>query len=181
MRHPMFQFLADHQTFDATEAQKLQETLAWLAATDRPVNRMDFSPGHATASGVVVCGKTGRVALVNHQFLKRWLQPGGHVESDDPSIAAAAAREVREELGIAVEASLARFIDIDVHEIPAGPKGPAHLHFDARFLFVVQGEEICPAEGEAHARWFPIDEALAITSEESLTRLLLKARLALKK
>lgn len=175
----MFEFLLSHQPFDATEGEKLAQTLAWLNSTRQPVNRQDYSPGHATASGVVVCTKTHRVALVMHGFLKRWLQPGGHVESEDSSIAAAAAREVREELGIAVDPADAKFIDMDVHEIPAGPKGPVHLHFDARFLFFVDGEEIRPEEGEAHARWFTINEALALTDEESLTRLLKKARIAI--
>ncbi|AVS70001.1 NUDIX hydrolase [Paracidovorax avenae] len=98
------------------------------------------SPGHVTASGIVLSHDA--VLLVFHPYLKRWLQPGGHVESSEAPLDAAI-REVREETGIATLAHPWHFragipLDIDIHAIPENPaKGePAHMHFDFRYLLV---------------------------------------------
>lgn len=45
------------------------------------ITRRSASPGHVTASGIVL--SRGAVLLVFHPYLKRWLQPGGHVESSE--------------------------------------------------------------------------------------------------
>ncbi len=104
------------------------------------ITRRSASPGHVTASGIVL--SRGAVLLVFHPYLKRWLQPGGHVESSEVPLDAAI-REVREETGIATLAHPWHFkagipLDIDIHAIPENPaKGePAHMHFDFRYLLV---------------------------------------------
>jgi 8-oxo-dGTP diphosphatase len=56
---------------------------------------------HFTASAVVF-DDAGRVLLVHHNKLGRWLYPGGHVEPDEDP-AQAAIREVREETGVGVQ------------------------------------------------------------------------------
>ncbi len=94
--------------------------------------------GHLTASGLVFSRQ--RLLTVHHPHLRRWLQPGGHLERDElPQ--QAALRETREETGVGVRLHHwhARHpcpVDIDVHAIPANPaRGEAeHLHFDLRYL-----------------------------------------------
>ncbi len=104
------------------------------------ITRRRTWPGHVTASGIVLSRDT--VLLVFHPYLKRWLQPGGHVESSEAPLDAAI-REVQEETGIAtfphpwhLKAGIP--LDIDIHAIPENPaKGePAHMHFDFRYLLV---------------------------------------------
>lgn len=56
---------------------------------------------HATASAIVL-DDAGRVLLIHHNKVGRWLYPGGHIDpNEDP--AQAALREVREETGIRAE------------------------------------------------------------------------------
>lgn len=94
--------------------------------------------GHITASGLVL--HEGKLLLVFHKKLQRYLQPGGHVD-DGESLLEAAQREVFEETGIqtlpmfdGVEAGAP--IHIDVHTIPYNEKKnePEHTHYDCMFL-----------------------------------------------
>jgi 8-oxo-dGTP pyrophosphatase MutT (NUDIX family) len=101
-------------------------------------------PGHVTC-GAAVINDTGKVLVIRHKALKRWLLPGGHLDPGDPGLLAAARRELAEETGIPWQQAVSppdldRIpLDIDVHHIPANPaKGePAHWHADFRFAFWV--------------------------------------------
>ena len=59
---------------------------------------------HPRLRVAVLCCERGRILLVEHRRLAEpaWLLPGGGVEPGEP-LAAAAAREVREEVGLTVE------------------------------------------------------------------------------
>ncbi|BBA97315.1 hypothetical protein RVR_2998 [Actinacidiphila reveromycinica] len=101
-------------------------------------SRKEFR-GHATA-GALLLRPDGRVLLVEHKALGKWLFPGGHLEEMDDTLMGAALRELSEETGIspdAVTPDSAVPLHIDVHPIPANPAKdePDHQHFDFRFLF----------------------------------------------
>ena len=53
-------------------------------------------PGHITSSGVLLNGD--RTLLIHHSAFAAWIQPGGHLETTDSSLRAAALRELCEEL-----------------------------------------------------------------------------------
>jgi 8-oxo-dGTP pyrophosphatase MutT (NUDIX family) len=114
--------------------------------------------GHITASAFVLNREERSMLMIRHRALQRWLQPGGHIEKDDPHLAAAALREVIEETGITAD-QLVPFslvndcwiphpldradhfpLDIDSHVIPANSKRaePEHIHHDFRFLFAYE-------------------------------------------
>ena len=101
--------------------------------------------GHMTGSGLVVY--KNKVLLIFHNQLKKWLQPGGHLEPEDLSLVAAAEREVEEETGLKVK--LAEWhiknnspIMVDTHPIPAYKNRPAHFHHDFRYIFVPENDKV---------------------------------------
>jgi 8-oxo-dGTP pyrophosphatase MutT (NUDIX family) len=129
--------------------------------------------GHVTASAIVTRLSGDSVLLVSHRKLGGWLQPGGHVEPDDPSVFAAAVREVREETGLdRLAAPLGdEILDIDVHPIPALGTDPAHVHYDVRFLLTSE-------DGDAlvdGAAWFARKAIPGVDRDGSLERAVRKA------
>jgi 8-oxo-dGTP pyrophosphatase MutT (NUDIX family) len=162
---------------DAKEREDLAMLRDKAATLAHPFSREQ--PGaHFTGSALVTDGS--RVLLVFHRKLARWLQPGGHAEREDGGdLARTALREVLEETGLSVRLhpTAPRPFDVDVHEIPARPGAPAHLHLDVRFLALADASgELAGDAGEVSAtRWFSFSEALAVADDSSLRRLLAKA------
>jgi 8-oxo-dGTP pyrophosphatase MutT (NUDIX family) len=139
-------------------------TLALLRTAAWPLDRRSYSTGHLTTSGLVLSADREQVLLIFHPRLRRWLQPGGHLEPGDLDIASAARREVREETGVALDESAApRLVGIDVHHIPASAAEPAHVHHDLVFGFVARDQSAEPVEGlrAAWCRWDRLDDFAA--------------------
>lgn len=132
--------------------------------------------GHLTGSAAIVDGARARVLLLHHRKLDRWLQPGGHADGDG-DLAAVAAREAWEETGLRGAIELPA-IDLDVHDIPARPGEPAHVHLDVRFRMRVEPGATPIANDESLAlRWVGLadldDPALAL--DASTKRLVRRA------
>ena len=143
-------------------------------------DRKNFT-GHIMAGGIVVSRQSGRVLLLKHKQLGKWLQPGGHVETSDTSVSAAAIREIREETGIRQEQlepllfpnATSCLIEVDSHAIPRcdAKNEAAHTHHDMRFAFLFNGEDdsvrIDPNESEG-CRWVPLEEFASLPEFRSL-------------
>jgi 8-oxo-dGTP pyrophosphatase MutT (NUDIX family) len=166
---------------DVSESRSLERIRALLLSAADPFTRDERD--HVTASAVVARPEGDAFLLVFHRRLDRWLQPGGHVESDDASVFETARREAREETGVAeLAAPLGpRVLDVDVHPIPPRPDRPAHVHFDLRYLLTTRAQELsAQVEEVRQAAWFTLPEALAAGVDASLARALRKAWNALR-
>ncbi|WP_188187510.1 NUDIX hydrolase [Nonomuraea sp. SYSU D8015] len=129
-------------------APDVVELMAALAAGGDLTSRKTF-PLHVTASAAAINDR-GKVLMIHHRGLDRWLLPGGHVEPTDISLYGAALRELEEETGIPWQHAVSPPthdvipLDIDVHVIPANAaKGePEHFHADFRFAFWAKDSDI---------------------------------------
>src|SRR5262249_38296517 len=111
------------------------------------------------------------VLLVFHKKLERWLQPGGHIEPEDVTVADAARREVVEETAISNTVPLSSGIfDIDVHDIPARKDERSHEHFDVRVLLAAPVLAFAGSDEVAAVRWVPLGELGTIATDESVLR-----------
>lgn len=146
--------LLAHASADAEEAEHRRRMLDLLDAGDEAFSRQHFRPGHFTASTLVL-GPGGRILLIHHAKLGRWLQPGGHIDGDDPTPFAAALRELREEACLSDALGDGVLFDLDIHPIPANPERgePAHEHFDLRYLVRTPATTATAASDALGVRW----------------------------
>ena len=139
-----------HDSSDGQALKSLELILHLLECSPHPFSRDQFTPGHITASGLVLAPDNVHILLVHHRRLGRWLLPGGHVEPGDDTIDGAARREVIEETGAVVTQAAVSLAGADVHGIPAARGEPYHLHHDLLFAFHAVSDEIRVSE-ESHA------------------------------
>ena len=93
------------------------------------------APAHVTASAAIIDPAARRILLVMHRKVGRWLQPGGHCEPGDATLADAALREAAEESGIAGLGVIPGILQVDRHPAPCQP-GVVEEHLDVRYLVV---------------------------------------------
>jgi 8-oxo-dGTP pyrophosphatase MutT (NUDIX family) len=106
--------------------------------------------------------RTDKFLLVKHKKLGKWIQPGGHIDTnEDPE--EAAIREVLEETGLNVRL---------IGERPEGcytlplalqknlfKSDPNHIHMDFVYIAIPEDEELRLNEQESDGlEWFTIDE-----------------------
>lgn len=107
----------------------------------------------APAAAGIVVDEDHRILLVQRAIAPcrgDWALPAGYQDIDE-SAAQAAAREVREETGLEVEA----YRLADLIFIPDDPRKPANL---AVYLCRVIGGELRAGSDALQAEWFPLDE-----------------------
>lgn len=166
--------IADHQPGDAAEATHLADVRSLVVLhCSEASKRTHYDPGHLTASAFVLSPDRSSVALIHHEKLGIWVQPGGHLEPGDASVEDGARREVAEEIGLTDLEPLG-LVDVDVHQIPARGGEPAHLHHDLRFGFVASVWDLDAGDGVLEARWMPIDDLGDV--DEGLRRAVAKLR-----
>ena len=126
--------------------------------------------GHITASGLVI--NNGKILLIFHPFIKRWFQPGGHIDDGESPIDAAI-REVYEETGFVCvpDSKDLKPIDIDIHEIPANPKKGenTHLHIDLLYCLRVSSQE--QSTEDLACAWISFDQVESDRIKRALAKL----------
>lgn len=130
---------------------------SFFADDDGPVAR-DDGPHHATASAFVFDPSLTRILLVFHGKGRFWVQPGGHLEPGDRSVADAALRELREETGVVPAALERRHVyDLDHHTLSAA-FGRCASHLDVGVAMVVADDTVPVVSDESEdVRWWPLD------------------------
>ena len=154
---------------DAGQRSLGSALLAYLDA--RPdATRRACRPGHLTASALVLDAAGEHVLLTLHPRVGAWVVLGGHLEPEDPTVAAAAAREALEESGIAGLAIEPDPLYLGVHPVTCSLGVPTR-HLDVTFLFTAPpgAQPVRSAESDDLA-WWPV-HALPENSVEDLEEL----------
>jgi 8-oxo-dGTP pyrophosphatase MutT (NUDIX family) len=172
----LLQGVGDFVPQSARDRQVWARFSAFVQAEPRAFTRDASIGGHVTGSAVVLSDDRNAMLLLHHKKLGKWLQPGGHCDG----IADArfvAQKEAYEETGLARIRLLSEaVIDVDIHETPARGDEPAHLHYDARYLFVAEAGEIQGNEESHGLAWVLLEALETYTTEASVLRLREAAR-----
>ncbi len=130
--------------------------------------------GHITASAFIIDSAACKILLIHHKKLDKWLQPGGHCDGDEDTLAVAI-KEVFEETGVQILREDQQVIDLDIHTIPLRKEVPEHEHFDVRYLFESDSTRPLTRNHETLAlQWIPFEDIRKYTDEESVLRILKK-------
>jgi 8-oxo-dGTP pyrophosphatase MutT (NUDIX family) len=129
---------------------------------------------HFTSTAYII--DQGKVLLLMHPKLKKWLPPGGHVELNETP-PECAKREALEETGLEIEliqqenlwlnfwnaSSIERPYLCLLENIPAFGDKPAHQHID--MIYLAKPLRGTLLEG---VRWFALDEVEQLADEEEI-------------
>ncbi len=149
------------------------------AARDRMIAFLEAHPdalwrscteGHLTGSALVVDAEAEHLLVLFHAKVRRWLQPGGHVDGD-ANLAGVALREAREETGIAGLRVVVPAIDLDIHEFHAAGERD-HLHLDTRFVVLAPPGAVVRGNHESEGlRWVTVDELPGLGADPGTVRM----------
>jgi len=171
LRERVRRSVVERSPIDDVESASIATFLRHYDALEDPFDQT-LDPVHVTGSAIVV-GPRG-VVLLKHKRLGLWLQPGGHVDTDETPWAGAL-RKASEETGLDVQfaGSLAvdetpALVHVDVHD-----GGRGHTHLDMRYLVDGGVAEPAPPAGESQeVAWFDWPTAIERASDDRLKSLL---------
>lgn len=145
------------RAWSAPDAAQERLRTAYLAHLERhPDGVAKAGPReHLTASCLVITPDAGHVLLTHHRRARQWFQFGGHLETTDESLLAAATREGREESGVASVTPAPVVVQLDQHEL-VGDFGWCRGHLDVRFAAVLDRETVpVTSEESLDVAWWP--------------------------
>ncbi len=174
------ELLTHHRPFDAHETAMTARLKRFLAVDGEHFGRelAGIKPdwGHVTGSSWIVDESGENVVVLFHGKLGKWVQPGGHCDGEN-DVLSVAMREAREETGLNVTADGGAIFDVDAHEIPEYWNTPAHVHYDIRFLLRAKLSQTPVVSDESGAvKWVSLGEALELSGEDSIARMVEKTR-----
>ena len=145
------------------EAALLSEPLRRLSQGGVFVSRRSF-PMHVTAGALLVRGT--EILLVEHRAYGIVLQPRGHLEPADVTLAGAAERELAEETGIdpgTVSCVSQAPVYVEYGRVRARPDKdePDHFHLDFGYAFATADGDVGRIQESevTGAGWYPLAEA----------------------
>lgn len=155
---------------------EVRQILAFMAEADNLFGR-DSQGGHITCGAWILDPSLSKVILVRHRRLDRWIQPGGHIEIGETPFAGAL-REAEEETGIEdLVPWKNKLFNLSVHLFPQGKDGPAHFHYDFRYLFIATGSSRIQATDETDGVvWVPLSRIADYTDEATILEMAEKTK-----
>ena len=145
----------DLEQYAPVDLEQQQLRAQFLSRLDDGAVRREHQPDHLTASAVILDDSRRHTLLVLHAKVGLWLQPGGHLEDGDATLADGAVREASEETGV-VDLQVFSTVPfrLDRHAAPCG----AQHHLDVCFLLLAHDGATARISAESlDVRWFPVD------------------------
>lgn len=154
--------------FPKEEARQSYLKKYLMGHSDEEIIDWNNFDGHIVAGAFIYAKKEKKFLCLYHKDLKMYLYPGGHVDPSDRTILDASKREMMEECGlkdlkqVLLSENKLVPIDIDTHTISYNERLhlPEHIHFEFRYLFLIENMvdiEIETKELENY-KWIDMEE-----------------------
>lgn len=187
--------LKAHKAINSKEQQDTEYLIAFIdkyqeqafnRRHDQSLEHPEYGnlPGHLVETAWIVDQSEAepQVLMIHHNFLQRWLSPGGHCDLEDIKPGDAAVREAIEETGIDLDIQniTPRLWDVDVHPIPANPnkQEPEHLHLNTNWYVEASIKaplKLALAE-VADSKWFKLSEVPLLLKDGAISRMVQKTK-----
>jgi len=143
---------------DDTQNELRAEYIDFICTQGAGSVRRTNGAQHLTASCFVFDPGFANVLLCFHKKGQFWVQLGGHIEANDPSVAASAFREAFEEGGIAGLVPFGRTpVDVDRHGLGDG-FGACAVHWDIGYVAIAPTDAAPSVSDESEAvAWWPVE------------------------
>lgn len=130
--------------------------------------------GHFTASSWIVNKERTKVLMIYHNIYDSWAWTGGHCDGDS-DLLHVALKEAEEETGLknikvlTPDIASLEIVTVDGH-VKRGKYVCSHVHLNCTFLLEADEEELLKIKPDENSgvKWFDIDEALKVTSENKM-------------
>ena len=156
--------------------QEIQEKRMMLDCLDKRSDVLSRSDElcHFSASAWVVNPARTRVLMLYHNIYKSWSWPGGHADGEE-DLLSVALREVQEETGI----QNVRPVSEDLYSLEILTVNPhfkrgkyvlPHLHLNLTYLLEADDGQALKSKPDENSavQWFPLEEAVAASSEPDM-------------
>lgn len=129
---------------------------------------------HFSASAWVVNPEHTQVLMLYHNIYNSWSWPGGHADGEE-DLLSVALREVQEETGIAdIRPASEDVYSLEILTVNAhfkkGRYVVPHLHLNLTYLLEADDSQAVHSKPDENSavRWFPLDEAVAASTEPDM-------------
>ena len=129
---------------------------------------------HFTASAWVTNPAHDKILMLYHNIYNSWSWPGGHADGEE-DLLGVALREVREETGIADILPVSQdlysleILTVNAH-FKKGKYVVPHLHLNLTYLLEADDSQELHSKPDENSavRWFPLEEAVAASTEPGM-------------
>ena len=129
---------------------------------------------HFSASAWVVNPSRTRVLMLFHNIYNSWSWPGGHADGEE-DLLGVALREVQEETGltdihpISEDVYSLEILTVNAH-FKKGRYVVPHLHLNLTYLLEADDAQALHSKPDENSavRWFPLEEAVAASTEPDM-------------
>lgn len=174
MKNDLLNTLRTYRAYNEAENKMLLDTIDFLEKNEIYLGKKNLE-GHITGSAWIINKEGTKCFLTHHKKLNIWVQLGGHTEEEE-SVQVSAYREAIEESGFKNLRQLSHTIyDVDVHLIPERKGLPAHYHYDIRYAFIADENEMFQISDESHdLKWVDLKDIDKYSKDPSILRMVEK-------
>jgi 8-oxo-dGTP pyrophosphatase MutT (NUDIX family) len=172
--------LEDSSPADEKEARDIK-LISEMCRTYPNIFSAHCEVGHITGSALIIEPISKNLLLHYHLAAGKWLQFGGHADSETVPWQIAY-REAIEETNLSdieffPSVQDPKPLDIDAQIIAEQGGQPSHYHLDFRYLFLTKHPELATMSSESKEfKWVNIDDIDSMDLDHALRRLILKAK-----